>query len=320
MEFKKFLRIAFLPMSLCCLFLTANAQTEKTDQTPVKKEEKKKTVSEDGKTTTIKKTDVDKHETTEKVKVKQEDANAKSVIKVEDDGDMKAKDKIEIEGAEGDSKIEQKTKVDGNETKVKTTVKSEDGDKSKIVTKTEEEDGVIQKETKVKANGETEKFKTTETASTMGTPHAYTWRESTDKWYMPKSYSYKFSNNAAGTAPSANDKGPVYAIACKDLADPSQCTENFMKAKFLNVYQPGLTFPEGYSGVEYVSFDVDATGKISGYQVVKQPVVCEPCAQAAVNHISALAQWQPGTQGGQPVATSIVVPIYFDTSLMGKNN
>ncbi len=143
---------------------------------------------------------------------------------------------------------------------------------------------------------------------------AYTWRETTDTWYSPKAYSYKYSTGATSTDP--NDRGPIYSEACKDSSNPGQCTENYFKAKFLNVNQPGMTFPKGYSGVEYVSFDVDESGKISSYQVLKQPVVCESCSQEAVNRISSLSVWQPAIQSGKPSNSTVVVPVYFNTKTM----
>jgi hypothetical protein len=146
---------------------------------------------------------------------------------------------------------------------------------------------------------------------------AFTWRESADKWYAPKTYSYRFHDGTNATDPK--DRGPVYTEACKDSANPGQCTENYMKAKFLNVSQPGLNYPSGYSGVEYVSFDVDENGKVSGYQVLKQPVACEICSQEAVNRISSLSVWQPAIQSGKPSKSSIVVPVYFNTR-SGQND
>ena len=108
-----------------------------------------------------------------------------------------------------------------------------------------------------------------------------------------------------------NSRGPVCSNDCNDSTAPAVCTENLMKEEFKEVGMPGVVFPRGYSGVEYVTFEVQNNGKVFGYQVVKQSVICPPCVQAAVNLVSSLGEWYPAVQAGVFVKSTVVVPVYF---------
>ena len=86
-----------------------------------------------------------------------------------------------------------------------------------------------------------------------------------------------------------------------------------MKEKLREVELPNFAFPRGYSGVEYVTFDVQRNGRVNGYQVVKQPVLCPPCIQTAVNLVASLGEWYPAIQDGIGVKSRVVVPVHFKT-------
>lgn len=157
-------------------------------------------------------------------------------------------------------------------------------------------------------------------AQTDQTNHPFSWKETTDSWYMPQAYSFKYSADDAATMSNkgqtnAVGHGPVYSNECRETTEPGACTENLMKEKFGNVVLPGIALPEGYSGVEYVTFEVQSNGKINNYQVVKQPVSCKPCVQKAVNLVASLGNdWHPAIQNGVYVKSTVVVPVHFKSS------
>jgi hypothetical protein len=91
-----------------------------------------------------------------------------------------------------------------------------------------------------------------------------------------------------------------------------------MKEKFREKEVPNYAFPTGYSGVEYVTFEVQTNGKVNGYQVVKQPVLCRPCVQTAVNLVASLDEWHPAIQDGIFVKSMVVVPVYFKMGLSNR--
>ena len=147
--------------------------------------------------------------------------------------------------------------------------------------------------------------------------HPFSWKETTDKWYMPKAYTYKYLTNdlteKGGSAISKTkvNHGPVCTNECKETTAPDACTATLLEEKLKGVEVTGGRMPRGYSGMEYVTFDVGTNGRVSGYQVVKQPVLCPPCIQAAVNQVAALGEWHPAIQDGIFVKSTVVVPVYF---------
>jgi TonB family protein len=76
-----------------------------------------------------------------------------------------------------------------------------------------------------------------------------------------------------------------------------------------NVRYPAEAVQAGASGKVFVSFVVNAQGKVEQVQVVK-PV--DPALdQEALRVVSGMTGWQPGQQQGKPVAVSLTVPISF---------
>ena len=147
--------------------------------------------------------------------------------------------------------------------------------------------------------------------------YPFSWKETSDKWYKPKAYTFKYATNdlteKGGQTVSKTkvNHGPVASDACKETSAPDACTESLLADKLKDIDMPGMKLPSGYSGVEYVTFDVQTSGKVSNYQVVKQSVVCKPCIQRAVNEVAALGQWHPAIQDGIFVKSTVVVPVYF---------
>lgn len=152
-------------------------------------------------------------------------------------------------------------------------------------------------------------------SQTSKTNHPFSWKQTSDPWYLSKAFAYKYvSDDNVKETPdkkATNNRGPVCFNECKNSTAPGVCTEQLMKEKFKEVELPGINFPRGYSGVEYVTFEVQNNGRIYGYQVVKQPVVCPPCVQTAVNLVSSLDDWDPAVQDGIFVKSTVVVPIFF---------
>jgi hypothetical protein len=151
------------------------------------------------------------------------------------------------------------------------------------------------------------------------TNHPFSWKETTDPWYKSPAYSFKYlptdftakGGTAAATTKAKSGHGPVCSTACYQTTAPGACTEALMQEKLKDVELPNFTFPKGYSGVEYVTFEVQTNGQVNGYQVVKQPVLCPPCIQKAVNLVAEMDEWHPAIQDGITVKSIVVVPVYF---------
>ena len=165
---------------------------------------------------------------------------------------------------------------------------------------------------------------TTAQAQSDKTNFPFSWKETTDKWYMPKSYTFKYSPvDLSGTTPKGQapkgqstskaktGHGPVCSDECNETTSPGSCTEELLNEKLRDVKISGFTYPRGYSGVEYVTFEVQTNGKVNNYQVVKQPVLCKPCIQKAVNLVASAGDWHPAIEDGIVVKSTVVVPVYF---------
>ncbi len=162
-------------------------------------------------------------------------------------------------------------------------------------------------------------FLTLAHAQTGKTNHPFSWKETADQWYKSPAYSFKYlptdftakGGTAAATTKAATGHGPVCSTACNETTAPGACTETLIAEKLKDVELPGFNLPRGYSGVEYVTFEVQTNGKVNGYQVVKQSVLCPPCIQKAVNLVAELGDWHPAIQDGVTAKSIVVVPVYF---------
>jgi hypothetical protein len=147
------------------------------------------------------------------------------------------------------------------------------------------------------------------------TNYPFSWKETTDTWYKPKAYAFKYASDdlteKGGKTTNKVSHGPVATNACQETTVPDACTESLLGEKLKDIEMPGLKLPAGYSGVEYVTFDIQANGKVGNYQVVKQDVLCKPCIQRAVNEVASLGEWHPAIQDGITVKSTVVVPVYF---------
>jgi hypothetical protein len=143
----------------------------------------------------------------------------------------------------------------------------------------------------------------------------FSWKETTDAWYKAGKFTFRYADNltpkGGQTIKTKISRGPACSMDCKEATAPDVCTESLVKEKLGNVDLPGFKLPKGYSGVEYVTFEVQTNGKTSGFQVVKQPVLCKPCIQKAVNLVAELGEWHPAVQDGIFVKSTVVVPVYF---------
>jgi hypothetical protein len=153
-------------------------------------------------------------------------------------------------------------------------------------------------------------------AQTDNKNYPFTWKETTDDWFKTKTYKYKYQDDLTAKGSPAVSKtkpsrGPVCTNECKETTAPDACTESLLKDKLKDVQLPGFKLPQGYSGVEYVTFEVQHNGRVNGFQVVKQPVQCKPCIQKAVNLVASSGEWHPAIQDGLFVKSTVVVPVYF---------
>ncbi|MEZ4931558.1 MAG: energy transducer TonB [Saprospiraceae bacterium] len=152
----------------------------------------------------------------------------------------------------------------------------------------------------------------TSQAQTDQTNHPFSWMQTSDSWFKPTTYTYKYETDEftpKGKLTAAH--GPACTNDCRESTATDACTESLLKEKCGEVELPNARIPAGYSGVEYVTFEVQKNGKVNGYQIVKQPVLCPPCIQAAVNLVASLGEWYPAMQDGIAVKSRVVVPVYF---------
>lgn len=160
-------------------------------------------------------------------------------------------------------------------------------------------------------------FFTTSNAQAPTPNSPFSWKETTDKWYQSKTFAYKFieddftAKGGSSGSKAKSNHGPVCTNDCKESTAPDACTETLISEKLKDVELPGFSLPRGYSGVEYVTFEVQKNGKVNSYQVVKQTVLCKPCIQKAVNLVASMGEWHPAVDDGIYVKSTVVVPVYF---------
>ncbi|MBI1228013.1 MAG: hypothetical protein GC192_22465 [Bacteroidetes bacterium] len=154
----------------------------------------------------------------------------------------------------------------------------------------------------------------TANAQSTSRNYPFSWKETTDKWYQSKAFAYKFDTDGLtekGGSSTRASHGPVCTNDCKESTAPDVCTATLVSEKLKDVELPGFSLPRGYSGVEYVTFDIQKNGKVGNYQVVKQAVLCKPCIQKAVNLVAELGEWFPADKEGNYAKSTVVVPVYF---------
>jgi protein TonB len=76
-----------------------------------------------------------------------------------------------------------------------------------------------------------------------------------------------------------------------------------------NIHYPDLARDNGSSGIVYLQFVVNTTGKISDVTVVRG--FDESCEREAVRVIKNMPNWIPGKQNGTPVRVLMSVPVRF---------
>jgi TonB family protein len=76
-----------------------------------------------------------------------------------------------------------------------------------------------------------------------------------------------------------------------------------------NIRYPQEALANGITGVCYVNFVVDASGKVKSPQILKSaaPIL----DKEAIRIIMAMPTWKPGKQNGQPVAVKFTLPVRF---------
>ncbi len=158
-------------------------------------------------------------------------------------------------------------------------------------------------------------------ATVQAQSHPFSWKTTSDPWYMSETYTFKFAGDEfTAKGASRSGHGPVCTNGCLETTRPDACTENLIKTQLTDIELPNYAFPAGYSGVEYVTFEVQTNGKVNTYQVVKQSVLCKPCIQTAVNKVAELGEWHPAIQDGIFVKSTVVVPVHFKTGATQGNH
>ena len=86
------------------------------------------------------------------------------------------------------------------------------------------------------------------------------------------------------------------------------------EAKMMEYLRENLKYPEsvrekGIEGKVYVQFVVEKDGSINDVKILRS--VCKELDNEAVRVIKAMPKWNPGTQNGEPVRTTMMLPINF---------
>jgi protein TonB len=128
----------------------------------------------------------------------------------------------------------------------------------------------------------------------------------------------------AGTTVSAQNEGviDVAVPVVEDTQDPNdpltiaEVMPEFPGGKDAlfayigkNLKYPERAQEEGIEGVVYVTFVVEADGKISGVSVLRG--IGGGCNEEAVRVVSGMPNWTPGMQAGKPVRVKYNLPIRY---------
>ena len=86
------------------------------------------------------------------------------------------------------------------------------------------------------------------------------------------------------------------------------------EVKMMEYLRENLKYPEsvrekGIEGKVYVQFVVEKDGSINDVKILRS--VCKELDNEAVRVIKAMPKWNPGTQNGEPVRTTMMLPINF---------
>lgn len=128
---------------------------------------------------------------------------------------------------------------------------------------------------------------------------------------------------AAGTADpnrvyrfSEVDSPPLFSADCRNAPQVQVCSEQAVAAYFSrNVLYPTEAKSARRESVQYVSFTLDASGRVdaASVQVVTaEGETCPSCARTAVDAVRAMPDWVPAQVGGQSVPVELFLPVRFN--------
>ena len=64
-----------------------------------------------------------------------------------------------------------------------------------------------------------------------------------------------------------------------------------------------------------VKFIIEADGKVSNEAIARECTSCPECDKEAIRVIGSMPKWNPGKNGGKPVAVRMALPIFFGKPL-----
>ena len=105
-----------------------------------------------------------------------------------------------------------------------------------------------------------------------------------------------------------------YFVGCEIYAIGSEEKRNCSNQAVVEYIANTLSYPErakleGAEGIVYISFVIDAAGKVIRPKILKD--IGGDCGQEAIKVVRAMPHWEPGQLRGQPVAVQLKVPIHF---------
>lgn len=111
------------------------------------------------------------------------------------------------------------------------------------------------------------------------------------------------------------NRPPVYGIDCLSAQYPVKCSSDKVTS-FVeeNLNYPEAAIDEGHDGLEVVTFQVAKDGKVENIKVKSKEIPCAGCQKAAVRVVAAMPdKWAPALHNGEPVRSTVTLPIRFNT-------
>lgn len=111
------------------------------------------------------------------------------------------------------------------------------------------------------------------------------------------------------------NRPPLYGEECLDAEYPVKCSSD----KVTQFVREHLKFPKealisGYDGVEIVSLQVTKKGTVESIEVRSRKNGCRDCQTSAYSVVAAMPdRWVPALENGEPIATTVTIPIEFRT-------
>jgi len=107
---------------------------------------------------------------------------------------------------------------------------------------------------------------------------------------------------------------PLFSKPCLLTENPSECSSEKLKQWLIDQLKHNDSeLKRGSYSVQYVTFEIDKKGKIFNVYLFGSDgnVDCPTCAEIAVQTVKEMPKWVPAMRNGEPVNSSLKLPIRF---------